>query len=207
MTKLELIDTLYSGNAWKVRLLCGYLDIPLKRHTVSIVDGDLDAETFKMINPFRQVPVLHTREGAWLAESIAILWYLAKGTSFLPEQRDLQADTLKWLSFEQTLHMANLAQPRLWVHLRKTMSVDDPRVEAWREQGYAAIQIMEQHLVGPDYFGGATPTISDVALFPYTEMAAEGGYDLDPYPRTRAWLERMRGLPGFKPLIEERIEK
>lgn len=207
MSQLELIDTLHSGNAWKVRLLCGYLDIPLKRRTVSIVDGDLDTEEFREINPFRQVPVLRTREGTWLAESMAILWYLAKWTPFLPEDRAEQANTMSWLSFEQAMHMVNLAQPRLWVHLRKTMSVDDPKVQAWQEQGYVALDIMEQHLQKSEYFGGDRPTIADVALFPYTDMASEGGYDLAKYAQIREWLARMRNVPGFRPLIEERTEK
>lgn len=198
---LELVDTVHTGNGWKVRLLCAYLGLTVQRRSLSIVDGDLDTEAFKHINPWGQVPVLRTREGPWLAESAAILWYLAQGTDFLPQEPLAQAQVLQWLSFEQTQHMVNLAQPRLWVHLRRTMSADDPAVLAWREQGCKALAHMEAHLQSHDYFVGAKPSIADVALFPYTCMAEQGGYDLQPYPQVRAWLVRMQALAGYVPLL------
>ncbi len=203
MTKpvLELIDTIYTGNGWKVRLLCAYLGVALQRRSLSIVDGDLDTEAFRRINPWGQVPVLRTREGPWLAESAAILWYLAQGTNFLPKSPIEQAQVLQWLSFEQTQHMVNLAQPRLWVELRKTMTVDDPAVLAWREQGNKALAHMEAHLKSHRYFVGGRPSIVDVALFPYTCMAEQGGYDLQPYPSVCHWLERMQALEGYVPLL------
>ncbi len=198
---LELIDTVYTGNGWKVRLLCGYLGIALQRRSLSIVEGDLDTEVFRQINPWGQVPVLRTREGPWLAESAAILWYLAQGTDFLPADPLAQAQVLQWLSFEQTQHMTNLAQPRLWVELRGTMTVDDPAVLAWREQGNKALVQMEVHLQLHRYFVGDKPSIADVALFPYTCMAEQGGYDLRPYPSVRHWLERLQALAGYVPLL------
>ena len=198
---LELIDTIYTGNGWKVRLLCGYLGVTLQRRSLSIVEGDLDTEAFRRINPWGQVPVLRTREGPWLAESAAILWYLARGTDFLPADALAQAQVLQWLSFEQTQHMVNLAQPRLWVELRGTMKRDDPAVLAWREQGDKALAHMEAHLQLQPYFVGDRPSIADVALFPYTCMAEQGGYDLQPYPSLRRWLERMQALEGYVPLL------
>ncbi|XOT95740.1 glutathione S-transferase family protein [Alcaligenes pakistanensis] len=198
---LELIDTVHTGNGWKVRLLCGYLGIALQRRSLSIVEGDLDTEAFRRINPWGQVPVLRTREGPWLAESAAILWYLARGTDFLPADPLAQAQVLQWLSFEQTQHMVNLAQPRLWVALRGTMKVDDPAVLAWRELGDKALAQMEVHLQLHRYFVGDRPSIADVALFPYTCMAEQGGYDLQPYPSLRRWLERMQALEGYVPLL------
>lgn len=198
---LELIDTIYTGNGWKVRLLCGYLGVALQRRSLSIVEGDLDTEAFRRINPWGQVPVLRTREGPWLAESAAILWYLARGTDFLPADALAQAHVLQWLSFEQTQHMVNLAQPRLWVELRGTMKRDDLAVLAWREQGDKALAHMEAHLQLQPYFVGDRPSIADVALFPYTCMAEQGGYDLQPYPSLRRWLERMQALEGYVPLL------
>ncbi|WZB76550.1 glutathione S-transferase N-terminal domain-containing protein [Achromobacter insuavis] len=82
---LELADTLRSGNAWKIRLACGYMGLALTRRTFDIVQGDLETEAFGRINPWRQVPALRTPEGAWLAESQAILWYLGQGTPWLPD--------------------------------------------------------------------------------------------------------------------------
>lgn len=203
MSALELIDTEYSGNAWKIRLLAGLVGVPLTRRTVSIVDGDLEQPWFRELNPFLQVPVLRTREGTWLAESMAILWYLGAGSAYVPDNAAAQAQTLQWLSFEQTMHMHNFAQPRLWVHLRKTMSLDDPKVCEWQKNGYIALGVMEEWLSKQTYFGGATPTIADVALYPYTAMAAEGGYQLADYPLVQNWLRRIEGLPGYQSLLQK----
>jgi len=203
MSALELIDTEYSGNAWKVRLLAGLVGVPLARRTVSIVDGDLEQPWFREVNPFLQVPVLRTREGTWLAESMAILWYLGAGSAYVPDDAAAQARTLQWLSFEQTLHMHNFAQPRLWVHLRKTMSLDDPKVGEWQKNGYVALGMMEAWLAAQPYFGGEHPTVADVALYPYTAMAGEGGYQLTEYPRVQAWLKRIESLPGYQPLLQK----
>ncbi|WP_367352819.1 glutathione S-transferase family protein [Achromobacter animicus] len=199
---LELADTLRSGNAWKIRLACGLMGLPVKRRTFDIVQGDLETDAFARINPWRQVPALLTPEGQWLAESQAILWYLGKGTSWLPEGRLPQAQVSSWLSFEQTQHMHAFAQPRLLIHLRQTAKKDDPEMVAWRVTGMKAAALMDAHLAGRDYLVGAAPTIADIALYPYTSMAEEGGYDLSGFAHITAWLARMRALPGFTPLIE-----
>ncbi|WP_278488557.1 glutathione S-transferase family protein [Achromobacter insolitus] len=199
---LELADTLRSGNAWKIRLACGYMGLAVTRRTFDIVQGDLETEAFARINPWRQVPALLTPEGEWLAESQAILWYLGMGTPWLSAGRLEQAQVSSWLSFEQTQHMHAFAQPRLLIHLRRTAQVDDPAMRAWREIGMKAAALMDAHLAGRSYLVGTTPTIADIALYPYTSMAAEGGYDLSGFAHINAWLARMRALPGFTPLIE-----
>ena len=199
---LELADTLRSGNAWKIRLACGYMGLALTRRTFDIVQGDLETEAFGHINPWRQVPALRTPEGAWLAESQAILWDLGRGTPWLPDGRLAQAQVASWLSFEQTQHMHAFAQPRLLIHLRGTARVDDPAMVEWRRAGMRAAAWMEAHLVGRDFLVGEAPTIADIALYPYTSMAEQGGYDLSALPHINAWLARMRALPGFTPLLE-----
>ncbi len=198
---LELADTLRSGNAWKIRLACGYMGLPIARRTFDIVQGDLETDAFGRINPWRQVPALLTAEGEWLAEAQAILWYLGQGTPWLPADRLAQAQVSSWLSFEQTQHMHAFAQPRLLIHLRQTARVDDPAMQAWREIGMKAAAWMDAHLAGRDYLVGTAPTIADIALYPYTSMAAECGYDLSGFAHIDAWLARMRALPGFTPLI------
>jgi len=197
---LELIDTLRSGNAWKVRLACGYMGLPVTRRSLDILQGDLQTEAFGRINPLRQVPVLRTREGTWLAESQAILWYLGQGTPWLPASRLGQAQVSSWLSFEQTMHMHNFAQPRLLVHLRRTAAPDEPRIVAWRQAGMRAAAVMDEQLARVPYIAGDAPTIADIALYPYTSMAGEGGYDLDDLRHVQQWLARMRALPGYVPL-------
>lgn len=198
---LELIDTPRSGNAWKVRLLCSYLRLDVRRHPMSIVDGDLNSIDFAEKNPLQQVPVLKTREGEWLAESAAILWYLSKGTRFLPEDAATQGRIMFWLIFEQTQHMVNFAQPRLQIALRKLREVNDPCMVAYRNSGHQALRIMERGLAQTPFLADVNPTIADVALFPYTYMAEEGGYELTSFPHINAWLNRMEALPGFVSLV------
>lgn len=199
---LELADTLRSGNAWKIRLACGLMGLRLTRRTFDIVRGDLESDAFARINPWRQVPVLLTPEGHWLAESQAILWYLGMGTPWVPADRLAQAQVSSWLSFEQTQHMHAFAQPRLLIHLRQTAKRDDPEMVAWRAAGMKAAALMDAHLAGRNYLVGTAPTIADIALYPYTSMADEGGYDLSDFAHITAWLARMRALPGFTPLME-----
>lgn len=199
---LELADTLRSGNAWKIRLACGLMGLRLTRRTFDIVRGDLESDAFARINPWRQVPALRTPEGPWLAESQAILWYLGMGTPWVPADRLAQAQVSSWLSFEQTQHMHAFAQPRLLIHLRQTAKRDDPEMVAWRAAGMKATALMDAHLAGRNYLVGTAPTIADIALYPYTSMADEGGYDLSAFAHITAWLARMRALPGFTPLME-----
>ena len=154
------------------------MGLALRRRTFDIVQGDLETEAFAAINPWRQVPALLTPEGLWLAESQAILWYLGQGTRWLPDERLAQAQVSSWLSFEQTQHMHAFAQPRLLIHLRGTARVDDPAMREWRRQGMKAAALMDAHLAGREFLVGDAPTIADIALYPYTSMAHEGGYDL-----------------------------
>ncbi|HLR81818.1 MAG TPA: glutathione S-transferase family protein [Paenalcaligenes sp.] len=194
----ELIDTQYSGNAWKVRLLSSFLNIPLQRFPQSIVDGDLNHPDIKAKNPLQRIPILKTRSGKWLSESGAILWYLAQGSSFLP--KEYEADIVYWLLFEQLEHMPYFAQPRLQIHLRKIRQVTDPDMQAYRKSGHCALKIMEENLSEKPYLVSEQPTIADVALYPYTQMADEGGYELTSYPAVLKWLSRIQALPGYIPI-------
>ena len=176
------------------------MGLALRRRTFDIVQGDLETEAFAAINPWRQVPALLTPEGLWLAESQAILWYLGQGTRWLPDERLAQAQVSSWLSFEQTQHMHAFAQPRLLIHLRGTARVDDPAMREWRRQGMKAAALMDAHLAGREFLVGDAPTIADIALYPYTSMAHEGGYDLSALRHVHAGWHAA--LPGFTPLLE-----
>ena len=127
---------------------------------------------------------------------------LVQESLFQLEDRLAQAQVSSWLSFEQTQHMHAFAQPRLLIHLRQTAKTDDPDMVAWRAAGMKAAALMDAHLAGREFLVGALPTIADIALYPYTSMAGEGGYDLSGFANITAWLARMRALPGFTPLME-----
>lgn len=202
---MRLYDTQRSGNAWKVRLLAGLLGISLERTTLSIDKGDLEKTSFLDRSPLAQVPVLELDDGRALSESIAILFYLARGTRWLPTDRFAQARVLTWLSFEQALHMRPLARLRLHLSLRRDRKPDDPDMKACRVEAREALRLLDKRLATQgDRAWVATddaPSIADVALYPYTRMAPLGGIELGQYPRLSPWLRRIEELPGYQPLF------
>jgi glutathione S-transferase len=201
-------DTQRSGNAWKVRLMAGLLGLPLRRHTLSIDRGDLRAEAFLSIAPLRQVPVLVLDDGSALAESMAILFYLAQGSAWWPRDVPEQAQVLAWLSFEQERHMKPLAQLRLHLGLHRDREPGAADMQHFAAEARTALDLLEAQLVrsGADGWVANTahPSIADVALYPYTRMATMGGIDMAPYPAIGAWLARIEALSGYQPLFPGR---
>lgn len=196
-----LYDTQRSGNAWKVRLMAGLLRIALGRRTLSIDRGDLARPAFLAIAPLAQVPVLELDDGSHLAESMAILYYLARSTAWWPEALADQARVLTWLAFEQERHMKPLAQLRLHLALHRDRDPQSPEMQAHAHAAREALALLEAQLQrqGPgDWVATQShPSIADVALYPYTRMAPMGGIDLAAFPATLAWLQRIEGLPGY----------
>jgi glutathione S-transferase len=190
-----------SGNSYKVRLLLGLLGT-----TCEIVDydtrgGETHAPNFlKNVNPDGKVPVLELDDGTTLPESGAILYYLAEGTPYLPEEKLERAQVLRWMFFEQYSLLPNLSQPRLWRMWSVEMTAQRrAELEQLFEQGYRALGVMERHLGDREFFVGDSPTVADVALNVYSRLCAEGGYDLEGFPAVRGWLERIAALPGYVP--------
>lgn len=200
---MRIIDTQRSGNCWKVRLLASFLDIALRRTTLSIDRGDLQSAGFTAIAPMKRVPVLELDDGSLLSESGAILFYLAQGTPWWPQAPIAQAQTLAWLHFEQEQHMRPLAPLRLHLALRKDIAPTDPRARHWLQEGHDALAILEAHLAAGRQWVStdAAPSIADIALYPYTRMSPMGGVDLGRYPQVQQWLARIEGLPGYEPLF------
>jgi glutathione S-transferase len=195
---LILHDYLPSGNCYKVRLLLHQLGIPFRLVEHDVVAGATRRPEFLALNPTGKIPVLQLQDGTTLCESGAILCYLAVDSVFWPAERLERAQTLQWLFFEQYSHEPNIAVARF---LR--MAPNDPRqadLPRLLERGHAALAVMEQHLAGRHYFVGERYGLADIALYAYTHVAPEGGFDLAPYPRIRAWLERVRSQPGHMPI-------
>lgn len=206
---MKLYDTQRSGNAWKVRLLASYVGKPIERQTLSIDRGDLRSELFTSIAPFRQVPLLQLDDGSFLAESTAILHYLAQGTEWWPTDALDQSRVLMWMSFEQERHMKPLAQLRLYIALHQSMALDSPQARDWTAQGLGALSILEDQLRqrGPSGWIGTPrqhPSIADVALYPYTCLAPMGGISLGSFPFIQSWLKRLEALPGYEALFPGR---
>ena len=200
---LQLHDNASSGNAYKARLLLTQLGIPFKR-----IEYDTDAgstrtpEFLRNTNPNGRVPTLQLEDSRCLPESNAILWYLAEGTRFLPGANDEQgrwqrAQVLQWMFFEQYSHEPNIATVRHWITHKIEMTPErEAALPGKRKWGVAALEVMDQHVRTRSFFVGDAYSIADIALYAYTHVAHEGGFDLAPYPAIRAWLARVADQPG-----------
>lgn len=207
---MRIYDTQRSGNAWKVRLLASFLGVRLERTSLSIDRGDLKTDAFAALNALRQVPVLQLPDGRTLSESLAILFYLADGTLWWPKARLEQAEVLRWLSFEQSQHMHPLAQLRLHLALHPDWPLPPDQLAHWRHQAQNALRQLEARLAAAGESGWVAtpshPSIADVALYPYTRLAAMGGLDMGQWPAITRWLRRIEALPGYEPLFPGRPE-
>jgi glutathione S-transferase len=201
---VRLHDNLSSGNGYKVRLLLTQLGIPFERIEYDIDRSETrNPEFLEKINPNGRVPVLETESGDFLPESNAILFYLADGTPLLPEGKFDRARVLQWMFFEQYSHEPNIATPRFWITHRVEMT-DERRtaLDQKRKLGYAALRVMEGHLKDRNFFVGDRYSIADIALYAYTHVADEGGFELGGFPAIRAWFERVASQPGYIPISQ-----
>ena len=193
---LTLYDYLDSGNGYKIRLLLALLDRPYRWVELDIMTGATRMPAFLAKNPNGRIPTLQLEDGTCLAESNAILWYLAEGTRFIPAELLGRAQVLQWMFFEQYSHEPYVATPRF---IKKHLPADSPRraeLAMRLEQGRAALAVMEAHLATRRYFVAERYTIADIALYAYTHVAHEAGFELAPYPHLRAWLARVAAEPG-----------
>jgi glutathione S-transferase len=196
-----LYDSPVSGNCYKVRLLLSHLGVPFDRQFVDVVDRSNRPELLGGKNPALRVPTLILDDGRPLAESGAILWYFADGTRFVPEDRYERAQVLQWMFFEQYDHEPSIAVVRFWVAYSGRPEAFADRLEERMAAGYRALEAMEGCLSsGQDFFVGGRPTLADIALYAYTHVADEGGFDLGPYPAIAAWIERVAAMPGHVPI-------
>ncbi len=196
---MKLYNVAYSGNSYKVRLLLAQLSVPCKIVEVDILKGESRTTEFLKINPNGRTPVLDDN-GFILTESNAILAYLAKGTKFLPEDRQKFALVFQWMFFEQYSHEPYIATSRFWLQHKPDSSEKTALLASKRDGGSAALKIMEDHLVKTDFFVGDY-SIADIALFAYTHVSHEGGFPLDDLPRIQAWIEGVKAQPGFVSMI------
>jgi glutathione S-transferase len=197
-----LYNNASSGNCYKVRLLLAQLELPYERRELDVVDRSNRAEVLGGKNPALRVPVLELDDGRHLGESNAILWYLADGTRFVPSDPFERAQVLQWLFFEQYSHEPYIAVVRFWVFIRREPDQFPGDLEERRRGGYAALDAMEAHLAGREWLVGTRYSIAEIALYAYTHVAGEGGFDLEPYPSIRAWLGRVADERGHVALAD-----
>jgi glutathione S-transferase len=197
MEIIRLYDFLPSGNGYKIRLLLTQIGMPFERIEVDITKGETRTPEFLSKNPHGKIPLLEIEPGKYLAESNAILVYLSEGTEFLPYERFLRAQVLQWLFFEQSSHEPFIATSRFLISILGKPQEYQEAIKQRREPGYAALRVMEKHLGSHSFFVGERYTIADIALFAYTHVADEGGFDLTQFSAIQAWIERVKSQSGY----------
>ena len=195
-----LYDSPVSGNCYKVRLLLAHLGIPYERRTMDVVDRSNRPEVLGGLNPSLRVPTLVLEDGRPLGESGAILWYFGEGTRFVPADPYERAQVLLWMFFEQYALEAAFAVVRFWVAYSGRADEFADRLPERMKAGRRVLAALEQHLEGRAYAVGDSLSLADIALYGYTHVAPEGGFELDPYPAVGAWLQRISAEPGHVPI-------
>lgn len=187
-----------SGNCYKVQLVCSFLDIDHEWIDVDILAGDTRTEEFLRKNPNGKIPLLEIEEGVALAESNAIVNFLAAGTPFYPSDPLSQARVLQWQFFEQYSHEPFIAVARF---INKYLGLPEEKKEEYASKqagGHKALQVMEKQLSMTPYLAAERITTADISLYAYTHVAHEGGFELSGYPAVKAWLDRVASHAGFK---------
>jgi glutathione S-transferase len=197
--------TLYSmqrsGNSYKVRLALARLGIPYKLVEIDILQGESRTPEFLAKNPNGRIPLLEVAPNRHLAESNAILWYVAGGSTLAPEDRIERAEALQWMFFEQHSLEPNIGAAYFWLALIKGgRDLQSHALEDWLENGERALGVMEMHLAKNKFFVADRFTIADIALYGFTHLADQCDFDLTRYPAIRAWLDRVAAEPGYVPM-------
>ena len=194
---MKLYGMTRSGNCWKPAVLMQQLGIPFEWIEVDLLKSESRTPAFLSKNPNGKVPLLEVEPGRFLAESNAMLCYLAEGTPYLPADKWQRAKVLEWMFFEQYSHEPYIATVRWWVHFLHKQDEWKEKIAEAMKRGYAALEVMERALAKTPYLAGAQYSIADIALYAYTHVAHQGGYDLGKFPAVRAWLQRVAAQPRF----------
>jgi glutathione S-transferase len=192
-----------SGNSYKVRLLLTQLQVPFERIDIDPLGGETGTPRFRARNPLGQTPFVELVDGRVLAESNAILWHLAEGTAFLPDDRWTRAQMLQWMSFEQYRLEPNIGTPRFWITMLKVGEERRAAIAEKLKSGSAALAILDAHLARSPFVAGGRYSIADICLFAYTRVAEEAGYDLASYRPLRQWFARIEAEPRHVPITAE----
>lgn len=192
-----------SGNCYKIQLLCAEMGIRYDWVEVDILAGETRTPEFLAMNPNGRIPVLAIPDGRFLSESNAILFYLADGSEFLAGDTYARASILQWMYFEQYSHEPNLATSRFIIKYLGNPPERRHSLEDKKAAGYSALAVMEQQLARHPFITGDRYNVADIALYAYTHVADEGGFDLGNYPAIRAWIERISGRPNYVPMQQK----
>lgn len=186
----------HSGNCYKVRLVMQHLALPHEWTEISVLSGDTRTPTFLQRNPNGKIPVLELEDGTCLAESNAIICFLADNSALIPTARLERARMLQWLFFEQYSHEPSVASARFIMRYLNTPAERRQDLADRQREAHVALAVMEQQLVTTDFMAGDRFTLADIALYAYTHVAHEGGIDLSGYPAINVWLARVAAQEG-----------
>ncbi len=199
-SKLTFYGDSISGNCYKLQLACAELAIDYDWNELDILTGAARTDEFLKMNPNGKVPIMVLPDGRCLPESNAILCYLADGSSLCGADRFASASVLQWMFFEQYSHEPYIATSRFIVKYLGSPPNRQADLEAKKPGGYKALGVMEQQLTKNDFIANNAFSIADIALYAYTHVAHEGGFDLADYPAVRAWLARIEARPRYVPM-------
>ncbi|MGI9308502.1 MAG: glutathione S-transferase family protein [Gammaproteobacteria bacterium] len=203
MEKFKIYGDGRSGNCYKLQLLCSEMRISYDWEEVDILAGDTRTAEFLSKNPNGRIPLLELPDGRHLAESNAILCYLADGSEFFGNDAWSRARILQWMFFEQYSHEPYIATSRFIIQYLGSPPDRLSDLQQKKAGGESALQVMDQQLQSSDYITGDRFNIADVALFAYTHVADEGGFDLSAYAGVLTWIERIRQRPGFIAMVKK----
>jgi glutathione S-transferase len=199
MDRLTLHEYSASGNCYKIRLTAAHLGLPLQRREYDILKNETrTAEFLANINANGRIPVLQIGDRL-LPESNAACFFLADGSELIPADRFDRANMLRWMFFEQYNHEPNVATMRFWMAFVGEEQLSDlqkTQIPGKQQSGRAALALMDEHLASHRFFVGDALTLADIALYAYTHVAPEGGFDLSPYPHLLVWLDRVASHPS-----------
>ncbi len=195
---LRLYDNKESRNGYKAVLLLSHLGTPYERVEMDIFKGASRTPAYLAKNPAGKIPALELDDGTVLGESGAILWYLAEGSPYLPDEKLARAQVLRWICFEQNAHETSVAESRfILMHPELSAGRTGDILAEKQKRGNAALKSMDDHLKKNDFFAAGRYTIADMALYGYTSVADQGGFELSAYPAVQAWLKRVEAQPGY----------
>jgi glutathione S-transferase len=196
--RASLYLTAGSGNSFKPALLLRQADRSCDLHFIDVLAGASRTPAFLAINPRGQVPYLVLADGRGIGESNAIAWWLAEGTPLMPADPASRAQAVQWMIFEQTALEPNISPARFFTHIvpeqREAHAADMPR---WLDAGHRGLAVLDGHLARRDWVTDHGYSVADIAVYGYTHLAREGGFDLDRYPAVLRWMDRVRQTPGY----------
>lgn len=196
-----LFLTIGSGNSFKPKQVIDQLGLTCNVRYINVLAGETRQEPFISINPQGVVPYLQFEDGTGLGESNAIAWLLAEGSRLMPDTALARAQTVRWMNFEQTSLEANISPVRFFTYIVPDMEKDHAdMIPVWREKGHAGLAVLDAHLEKNTFITDYGFSVADIAVFGYTHLGDEGGFDLSQYKNVSAWIDRVKNIPEYVPI-------